>query len=106
LMALGKFSPSARIFGAQVPFIGYGAQYAPGTAAAITGAQLLTATAKGAANRMTTSQANRALVNASQPSGGIKPGGPGYFALSPAAQQNLMAQDRAKKAEERRRMGF
>jgi hypothetical protein len=106
LAALGKFSPSARIFGAQVPFIGYGAQYAPGTAAAITGVQLLTATAKGAANRMTKGQANRALVNASQPSGGIKPGGPGYFALSPAAQQNLMAQDRAKKAEERRRMGF
>lgn len=106
LMALGKFSPSARIFGAQVPFIGYGAQYAPGTAAAITGVQLLTATAKGAANRITKSQANRALVNAAQPGGGIKPGGPGYFALSPIAQQNVLAQDRAKKAEERRRMGF
>ena len=96
LMALGKFSPSARIFGVQVPFIGYGAQYAPGTAAAITGVQLTTAAAKGAANQMTKSQANRALISAAQPGGGIKPGGRGFFALSPIAQQNVMAQDRAK----------
>lgn len=106
LMALGKFSPSARIFGAQVPFIGYGAQYAPGTAAIITGVQLATAAAKGAANRMTRTQANRALVNASQPGGGIKAGAPGFYALSPVAQQNALAQERAKKAAERRRLGF
>jgi len=106
LAALGKFSPSAGIFGAQVPFIGYGAQYAPGTAAAITGVQLATAVAKGAANRMTKGQANRALVNASQPGGGIKAGKPGYFVASQAVQQNALAQERAKQAAERRRMGF
>jgi hypothetical protein len=106
LAGLGKFSPSAGIFGAQMPFIGYGAQYAPGTAAAITGVQLATAIAKGAANRMTKSQANRALVSAAQPGGNIKAGSPGFFALSPIAQQNALAQERAKKAEERRRMGF
>ena len=103
---LGNLSPSARIFGAQMPFIGVGAQYAPGTAAAITGVQLAGAAAKGVANRMTRNQANRALVNAAQPGGGLKAGGPGYFVASPIAQQNVLAQDRAKKAAERRRMGF
>jgi hypothetical protein len=97
LQMLGNLSPSARIFGAQMPFIGVGAQYAPGTAAAITGVQLAGAAAKGVANRMTKAQAKRALVNAAQPGAGVKAGGPGYFALSPIAQQNVMAQDRAKK---------
>ena len=110
LMGLGKLSPSARLFGMQMPVYGAGygtmATFSPTAAAVTAGTQTAAAIAKGGANRMTRTQANRALVNAAQPSGGIKPGGPGYFALSPAAQQNLMAQDRAKKAEERRRMGF
>jgi hypothetical protein len=106
LQMLGNLSPSARIFGAQMPFIGVGAQYAPGTAAAITGVQLAGAAAKGVANRMTRNQANRALVNAAQPGGGLKAGGPGYFVASPIAQQNVLAQERAKQAAERRRLGF
>lgn len=106
LRLLGNLSPSARLFGMQTPFLGVGAMYEPTTAATIAGLQLAGATAKGAANRMTRTQANRALVNAAQPGGGVKAGGPGYFALSPIAQQNVLAQDRAKQAAERRRMGF
>jgi hypothetical protein len=91
--ALGKLSPSATLFGMKNIGYGAGGYMAPATTATIAGA---TSAAKGAANRMTRAQANRALVNAAQPGGGIKPGGPGYFALSPTAQQNVMAQDRAK----------
>jgi hypothetical protein len=105
LMGLGKLSPSARLFGTQMPFLGVGATYSPGTAATILGAQMTGAAARGVANKMSRTQANRALVSASR-GGGVKPGGPGYFALSPVAQQNVLAQDRAKRAEERRRLGF
>jgi len=110
LMALGRLSPSARLFGTQIPVygVGYGglATMSPTAAAGVATAQTAGALAKGAANRMTRAQANRALVSAAQPGGGIKPGGRGYFALSPVAQQNVLAQDRAKRAEERRRLGF
>jgi hypothetical protein len=105
LMGLGKLSPSARLFGTQMPFLGVGATYSPSTAATILGAQTAGAAARGVANRMSRAQANRALVSASG-GGNVKPGGPGFFALSPVAQQNVLAQDRAKKAEERRRLGF
>jgi hypothetical protein len=89
---LGKLSPSATLFGMRN--IGYGgAGYmAPFTTATVAG---VTSSAKGAANRMTRTQANRALVSAAQPGGNIRPGGSGYFLLSPIAQQNVMAQDRA-----------
>lgn len=101
LMTLGKLSPSASLFGTQMPVYGAGygglATMSPTAAAGVATAQTAGAIAKGAANRMTRTQANRALVNAAQPGGGIKPGGAGYFALSPIAQQNVMAQDRAKK---------
>lgn len=101
LMSLGKLSPSASLFGTQMPVYGAGygglATMSPTAAAGVATAQTAGALAKGAANRMTRTQANRALVNAAQPGGGIKPGGAGYFALSPIAQQNVMAQDRAKK---------
>jgi hypothetical protein len=102
--ALGKLAPSATLFG-MPKLLGYGgAGYmAPMTTATVAGA---TSTAKGIANQMTKGQGKRALVSAAQPGGGIKPGGPGYFALSPIAQQNVLAQDRAKQAAERRRMGF
>ena len=102
--ALGKLAPSATLFG-MPKLLGYGgAGYmAPMTTATVAGA---TSTAKGIANQMTKGQGKRALVSAAQPGGGIKPGGPGYFVASPAVQQNVLAQDRAKKAAERRRMGF
>jgi len=110
LMSLGKLSPSASLFGTQMPVYGAGygglATMSPTAAAGVATAQTAGALAKGAANRMTRTQANRALVNAAQPGGGIKPGGPGYFVASPVAQQNVLAQDRAKKAAERRRLGF
>lgn len=106
LMMLGRLSPSSRLFGLQAGGYTLGALSAPGPTAALAAAQAAGATARGAANRMTRNQANRALVNAAQPGGGVKAGSPGFFALSPIAQQNALAQDRAKKAEERRRMGF
>lgn len=103
LAGLGKFSPSATLFGMKNLSYGGAGYMAPITTATVAG---ITSTAKGAANRMTRNQANRALVNAAQPGAGVKAGAPGYFALSPIAQQNVLAQDRAKKAAERRRMGF
>jgi len=96
LTALGKFSPSATLFGMKNIGYGAGGYMAPVTTASIAAA---TSTAKGAANRMTKSQANRALVSAAQPGGGVKPGGRGFFALSPIAQQNVLAQDRARKKQ-------
>lgn len=93
LAALGKLSPSATLFGMKNIGYGAGGYMAPITTASIAG---VTSTAKGAANRMTKSQATRALVSAAQPGGNIKPGGSGYFLLSPTAQQNVMAQDRAR----------
>ena len=105
LAALGKLSPSARLFGTQMPFLGVGATYSPGTAATILGTQIAGAGARGIANKMSRAQAQKALVSASRP-GAVKPGGPGYFALSPVAQQNVMAQERAKKVAERRNLGF
>lgn len=92
--ALGKLSPSATLLGMKNIGYGAGGYMAPTTTATIAGA---TSAAKGAANRMTRTQANRALVSAAQPGGNIKPGGPGYFALATIAQQNVMAQERAKK---------
>jgi hypothetical protein len=55
---------------------------------------------------MTKGQAKRALISAAQPGGSIKAGGPGYFVASQSVQQNALAQERARQAEERRRMGF
>ena len=105
LRLLGNLSPSARLFGVQLPIYGAGyggiAAMSPTAAVITAGTQTAAALAKGGANRMTRTQANRALVNAAQPSGGIKPGGPGFFALSPIAQQNVLAQDRAKKRKMR-----
>lgn len=98
LMGLGKLSPSARLFGTQMPFLGVGATYSPGTAATILGAQTAGAAARGVANKMSRTQANRALVSASR-GGNVKPGGSGYFLLSPTAQQNVLAQDRARKKQ-------
>jgi hypothetical protein len=100
LMTLGKLSPSARLFGTQMPVYGAGygglAMMSPTAATIVGGTQTAAALAKGTANRMTRAQANRALVSAAQPGGKIKPGGSGYFLLSPTAQQNVLAQDRAK----------
>jgi len=91
--ALGKLSPSATLLGMKNVGYGAGGYMAPATTATIAG---VTSGSKAIANRMTKGQANRALVSAAQPGGNIKPGGPGYFALSPIAQQNVMAQERAK----------
>jgi hypothetical protein len=102
LQALGKLAPSALLFavnlknaalGAKNTAYGTGVYFAPATTAAIAG---ITSGAKGIANQMTKGQANRALVSAAQPGGGVRPGGSGYFLLSPTAQQNVLAQDRAR----------
>jgi hypothetical protein len=42
---------------------------------------------------MSRTQAQKALASAS----GVKPGGPGFYVLSPVAQQNVMAQERAQR---------
>ena len=100
--ALGKLAPSAILFnvnlknaavGVKNLIYGTGAALSPGMTALAAGTTL---GAKGIANQMTKGQANRALISAAQPGGGIKPGGRGFFALSPIAQQNVIAQDRAK----------
>jgi hypothetical protein len=99
LMGLAKLSPSARQLAAQLPFygVGYGglATLSPTAAAAVGGLQATGAVAKGVANRMTQGQANRALISAAQPGGVIKPKPPGFYVLSPIAQQNVLAQQRA-----------
>lgn len=102
LQMLGALSPSAALFGADLRSVkavaknalyGTGAYTAPVPTAIAAGT---TTAAKGMANQMTKGQANRALISAAQPGGGVRPGGPGYFALSPIAQQNVLAQERAK----------
>jgi hypothetical protein len=103
LQAIGKLAPSALLFkvdlksaGIGAKNLGYGAgiTLAPGPTALVAGT---TIGAKGIANQMTVGQGKRALISAAQPGGGgVKPGGSGYFLLSPTAQQNVLAQDRAK----------
>jgi hypothetical protein len=101
LVMLGKLSPSARKFADQLPIYGAGygglATLSPEGAVALGGLQAAGAVAKGVSNQMTRRQANRALVSAAQPGGVIKPGGPGFYVLSPVAQQNVMAQERAQR---------
>jgi hypothetical protein len=83
LAGIGKLAPSARVFGAQMPFLGYGATYSPSTAATILGLQGVGKTASGIANKMSRGQAQEALASAS----GVEPKGFNYFALSPTVQQ-------------------
>lgn len=93
LAQLGRLAPSARVFGGQLPFVGIGASYSPETAAGLLATQAAGATARGVANKMSRTQAQKALASAS----GVRPGGPGFYVLSPVAQQNVMAQDRAQR---------
>jgi len=95
LAQLGRLAPSARVFGGQLPFVGIGASYSPESAAGLLATQAAGATARGVANKMSRTQANRALASAS----GVTPGGPGFYVLSPVAQQNVMAQDRAQRKQ-------
>jgi hypothetical protein len=110
--ALGTLAPSALLFnvnlknaavGVKNLIYGTGAAFSPAATALAAGTTL---GAKGIANQMTKGQGKRALVSAAQPGGGVKVGGPGYFVASQAVQQNALAQERSKKAAERRRMGF
>jgi hypothetical protein len=102
LQLLGKLAPSALYLtvnlknagvGVKNMLYGTGVYMAPGPTALAAG---ITSGSRGIANQMTKGQANRALISAAQPGGGIKPGGRGFFALSPIAQQNVLAQERAK----------
>ena len=112
LQALGKLAPSAILFNVNLKSAGINlknALYGVGTYNATIPTAIaagVTSAAKGAANQMTKGQAKRALVSAAQPGGSIKAGGPGYFVASQSVQQNALAQERARQAEERRRMGF
>lgn len=92
--AIGRLAPNSRLFGMQVPFLGVGATYAPGTALTLAGVQAGAMGARGVANRMTEKAATTALLRAS----GVKPGGPGWSLLSPAAQQAVLAEERGERA--------
>lgn len=98
LAAIGRVAPNSRIFGMQVPFLGVGAPYAPGSTALIAGTQLGAMGARGVANTMTKRAANAALVTAS----GVKPGSKGWNLLSPATQQAILTQERGQRAQQRR----
>ena len=93
LAQLGRLAPNTRLFGLQGAAYGTGATFAPKETGIVAGLQVAGLVAKGAANKMSRTQANRALASAS----GVKPGGPGFYVLSPVAQQNVMAQDRAQR---------
>jgi hypothetical protein len=93
LAQLGRLAPNTRLFGLQGAAYGTGATFAPKETGIVAGLQAAGLVAKGAANKMSRTQANRALASAS----GVKPGGPGFYVLSPVAQQNVMAQDRAQR---------
>jgi hypothetical protein len=93
LAQLGRLAPSARVFGGQLPFVGIGASYSPESAMGLLATQAAGATARGVANKMSRTQAQKALASAS----GVRPGGPGFYVLSPVAQQNVMAQERAQR---------
>lgn len=96
--ALGKLAPNSRIFGMEIPFLGAGATYAPGTTAALVGIQATGAAARGTANAMTKRAANAALASAS----GVKPGGKGWNLLAPATQQAILSSERGRQATQRR----
>ena len=93
LAQLGRLAPNTRLFGLQGAAYGTGATFAPKETGIVAGLQAAGLVAKGAANKMSRTQANRALASAS----GVRPGGPGFYVLSPVAQQNVMAQDRAQR---------
>lgn len=98
LAAIGKIAPSSRIFGMQIPFLGVGATYSPGTAATLAALQTGGMAARGGANVMSKRAANEALIRAS----GMKPNAPGWNLLSPAAQQMVLSQERAPAAQKRK----
>ena len=92
LQTISKFAPSRGLIGLQAGAIGPGAVYAPGITAGIVVPQAIALGARGLANTGTKSAARNALVTASlKPP---RPGGPGWSILSPAVQQNIMAQQR------------
>ena len=91
LTQLGRLAPSARLFGLQGAAYGTGAVLAPTQTAIAAGLQGTGLAARGMANQMSRAQAQRALVSAS----GVKPRPPGFYVLSPTAQQNVIAQQRA-----------
>ena len=96
--AIGRLAPNSRIFGMEIPFLGAGAAYAPGTTAALVGIQGTGLAGRSAANAMTRRAANAALISAS----GVKPGGKGWYLLSPATQQAILAQERGRSAAQRK----
>jgi hypothetical protein len=91
LAQLGRLAPSARLFGLQGAAYGTGATFAPTQTGIVAGLQGTGLVAKEMANKMSRTQAQKALASAS----GVKPKPPGFYVLSPIAQQNVLAQQRA-----------
>ena len=91
LAQLGRLAPSARLFGLQGAAYGTGATFAPTETGIVAGLQGTGLVAKEMANKMSRTQAQKALASAS----GVKPKPPGFYVLSPIAQQNVLAQQRA-----------
>lgn len=95
LRAIGKFAPSKGLIGLELGGAAPAFVYAPKTTAATAALQAGMMGARGASNAMTRRAAETAKMVASQTP---KPGGFAWNVMSPAAQQNVLAQERARKS--------
>lgn len=95
LRAIGKFAPGKGLIGLELGGVGPAFVYAPKTTAATIGLQAGMMGARAASNAMTKRAAQNALTTASQ---APRPGGFAWNVMSPAAQQNVLAQERARKS--------
>lgn len=91
LSFLGKYAPGKGLIGLDIMAVGPGFTYAPKTTAATLAIQGGLKAAQKVSNVMTNRAAQRALTTVS---GAQKPGGFGWNVMSPAAQQNVLAQER------------
>lgn len=91
LRAIGKFAPSKGLIGLELGGAAPAFIYAPKTTAATAALQAGMMGARRASNAMTQRAAQKALTTVS---GAQKPGGFGWNVMSPAAQQNVLAQER------------
>lgn len=91
LRFIGKFAPGKGLIGLELGGAAPAFVYAPKATAATIGLQASMMGARKASNAMTSRAAQKALTTVS---GAQKPGGFGWNVMSPAAQQNVLAQER------------
>lgn len=101
LAKVGQLSPSTRVFGVQVPFLGLGAGTSPETVATILALQGGARGAQGIANKMTRNQLEDAMVSVS---GTNRPGFVERTTpiLSQITQQAVQSSDRARDVQNTR----